>query len=190
MFISQIIKSILFPLKISRASRPSPASNLFSIGYIFFKAKSTIFLKVGESSITKTDFPDPKNTDIDPEVYPKGRIFSDDFELRWEKRNGGYSCVLAVTTDCKWKPENLSHYFFETNEIANEFSRGSGGVIEDYSVFLRLEKDPSLGRSLKYKCIQNGSTKGKLNPVLHLKRYRDARGQLIFWRYCKMEWKV
>ena len=141
-------------------------------------------------SLTKTDFPDPKNTDIDPEVYPKGRIFSDDFELRWEKRNGGYSCVLAVTTDCKWKPENLSDYFFETNEIANEFSRGSGGVIEDYSVFLRLEKDPSLGRSLKYECIQNGSTKGKLNPVLHLKRYRDARGQLIFWRYCKMEWKV
>ncbi len=140
-------------------------------------------------SLTKTDFPDPKVTEIDPKEYPKGRIFSEAFELRWEMRDAGYSCVLAIVREPEWIPESLTDYFFPTDVISKEFQRGQGGKVEDYEVYLRPENDPNLGRTLKYECIKDRPSVENPNPILHLKRYRDANGRLIFWRYCKMGWE-
>ncbi len=142
-------------------------------------------------SLIRTDFPDPKTTDIEPDDYPKGRVFCKDFELRWEKMDSddSFRTVLVKTTGFDWEGEQLPDDFKESDTLAVEFSCGSGGAVDDYTVYLRPEKDTSLGRSLNYACIKDRPNKRNPNAKLHIRRYRDAWGRLIFWRYCKMEWE-
>lgn len=169
---------------------PDDASTLKkAIAYCAAKAVFAIL-----ESLTQTDFPDPKTVDIDPMAYPKGRVFCDEFELRWEKMEGTerFRTALATQNKITNDDKSLSSYFVEneaSKRVRAEFQNGSGGTIEDYTIYLRPEKDTSLGRPLQYNCIKNRPNKRDPNAVLTIKRYRDARGRLIFWRYCKMEWE-
>lgn len=157
-----------------------------AIGFCAAKADFAIL-----ESLTRTDFPDPKTVDIDPEIYPRGRVFSESFELSWERSDGtnSFRSVLSRLTPLDKSDEGISEYFEKDTTIEREFSKGSGGTTDEYEVYLRPQKDASLGRSLDYACIKNAPHKRDANAKLKIKRYRDAWGRLIFWRYCTMRWE-
>ena len=120
-------------------------------------------------NITDIDFPAPNQQNIPVERWHKGRIFSECFELRWEKISGAYQTVFAGSDVIN--PSNA----FTASE---SFDRP-----EQPSVyFCWNETNPRLGRTLDYRCVPAG----KGDVQLSVCEYRDDRGRLVFWRYTNL----
>ena len=141
-------------------------------------------------SLTKTDFFDPKAKEIDPLVYPKGRIFNESFELRWEKMDAGdgYRTTLASEPGSAGREDDVAEYFNKDETVEKEYSNGFCDEPDNHAIYLRPENDPTLGRTLRYDCIKARPAMDNPNALLEIKRYHDAHGRLIFWRYRKMRW--
>jgi len=116
------------------------------------------------------DFPPPQTEPIDVREWPKGRIFDEPFELRWEQIGHEYRTVVAGGEGLPAARSGLNEQDLQL------------GVDESPSYYCWNEKDPRLGRTLNYRCVQ-----GKGDVKLTVREYRDDHGRLVFWRYVKME---
>ena len=120
-------------------------------------------------SLTGIDFPPPHGEPIDVTEWPKGRIFCEAFELRWERKDGGYRTVFASVGD-QMPPEGLveSDLQLQRPDEAMEY-------------YCWNERNPRLGRTLDYRCVPGiGAVK------LAVLEYRDDHGRSVFWRYTVM----
>ena len=122
-------------------------------------------------SLTEIDFPPPHQEPIDVTERPKGRIFCEAFELRWERAGGGYRTIFAGENGQE-PPDGLAEQALEVH---------SKNPVEYYCW---NERNPRLGRTLDYRCIP-----GKGDVKLVMLEYRDDHGRLVFWRYTKMRWE-
>ena len=120
-------------------------------------------------NLTEIDFPPPQAEAIDISRWRKGRIFSPDFELRWERFEEGYRTILVTTNEQPPLPE-LSD---------SGLKLPSPEKIEYYCW---RENDSRLGRTLDYRCVPG---RGEVKLFVH--EYRDDHGRLIFWRYVDMK---
>ncbi len=120
--------------------------------------------------IDAIDFPLPQCEPVDVQQWPKGRIFDEPFELRWEKDGGRYRVIATGEGDFPSLPGHL-----------NELEQLSGRD-EPCSYYCWKETDPRLGRTLSYRCVP-----GEGNVRLIVREYRDDHGRLTFWRYLRME---
>ena len=120
-------------------------------------------------SLTEIDFPLPATDPIDLNRWPKGRIFSPAFELRWEQVEAEYRVVLAATE----KQSLIS------NLSPSNIDRASS---KEVTYYCWREQDSRLGRTLDYRCVPG---QGKVKLVV--REYRNDHGGLIFWRYVEMK---
>jgi len=124
--------------------------------------------------IDDLQFPRPTEA-ISVNNWPKGRIFQEAFELRWEKLEEKFRVV------------------FSSSELASqEKLPGLDGIKDQVprcskttaTYYLWDETNTRLGHKLGYQCVTKTE---KQNVLLQVREYRDARGRLKFWRYLKME---
>jgi hypothetical protein len=120
-------------------------------------------------SLTEIDFPPPAREPIDVTQWPKGRIFCQAFELRWEQVGGVYRTVFAGD-EGQEPPDGLVEQTLEAY---------SSDSIEYYCW---NETNPRLSRTLDYRCVP-----GKEDVKLVVREYRDDHGRLVFWRYMKLK---
>jgi len=120
--------------------------------------------------IDAIDFPPPQTEPINVGEWPKGRIFDEPFELRWEQAGQEYRVVVAGEGD-------LSAAISGLNEPELQL-----GVDELSSYYCWNETNPRLGRTLNYRCVP-----GRGDVKLTVREYRDDHGRLVFWRYFTME---
>lgn len=120
-------------------------------------------------SLTEIDFPPPDRESIDVALWPKGRVFCQAFELRWEQVNSVYRTVFAGEAD--QKPS--------TGLVEQTLEAYSSDSMEYYCW---NETNPRLGRTLDYSCVP-----GQGNVKLLVREYRDNHGRLVFWRYIEMK---
>lgn len=125
--------------------------------------------------IDELQFPKPETEPIPVSKWPKGRIFTEAFELRWEKLGENYRAVFSSEKIAEEKLPGLS-------EMKGKIS-GCSKTTPAY--FLWDETNTRLGYRLEYRCVTK--TKEKQNVLLRVREYRDARGCLKFWRYLTME---
>ena len=120
-------------------------------------------------SLTEIDFPPPHQEPIDVKAWPKGRVFCEAFELRWEQVGDDYQTIFAGEDG--WEPPGgLAAQALEV------YSKDS----TEY--YCWNERNPCLGRTLGYRCVP-----GNGNVKLAVLEYRDDHGRLIFWRYTEMK---
>lgn len=119
-------------------------------------------------NLTEIDFPPPKRESIAVTRWPKGRIFCQAFELRWEQVDGVYRAIF-VGEEGQEPPTGLTEEILEVHSF------------EDVQYCCWDENNPRLGRTLDYRCVP-----AKGNVKLVVREYRDKHGQLIFWRYIEM----
>lgn len=120
-------------------------------------------------SLTEIDFPPPHQEPIDVKAWPKGRVFCEAFELRWEQVGDGYQTIFAGEDG--WEPsDGLAAQALEV------YSKDSIGY------YCWNERNPRLGRTLGYRCVP-----GNGNVKLAVLECRDDHGRLIFWRYTEMK---
>ncbi|KAA0221424.1 hypothetical protein EDS67_28445 [candidate division KSB1 bacterium] len=146
-------------------------------------------------SLTDISFPAPQAGEIKLTEWERGRLFAEAFELRWEKTGEKFRCVLAAEKeDWKWPQADfeLKKSFTSADHFLQDYFADAGR--EEYSVYLWPETDSRLGRQLHYACLD--ATRPKTSPnekspnaKLQIKRYFDAHGRLIFWRYKSMRWE-
>mgnify|MGYP007059402240 CR=1 FL=1 len=139
-------------------------------------------------SLTETRFPKAAAAKIDPEQYPKGRLFAPTFEFRWETGEQGTVSVLATERKNGW-PNALTELFVPDTSVEQAYQNGYCDTEKDYSVFLRPENDATLGRTLRYEQLSATGRKNGKNAKLEIKRYFSATGRLLFWRYRNMRWE-
>ena len=120
--------------------------------------------------IDAIDFPPPQDESIKVAEWPKGRLFEEAFELRWEQIGQGYRVILAGN-------KNIS-------SLANGLSEQHLPPVTDemQAYYCWNERDARLGRTLNYRCVPE-----KGNVKLSVREFRDDHGRLVFWRYVKME---
>lgn len=120
--------------------------------------------------IDDIDFPPPQNEPIDVAEWPKGRIFDEPFELRWEEVGSDYRVILASADALS----GLDHGLAEQNlpSVTDELQ----------AYYCWNEKNARLGRTLDYRCVP-----GSGNVKLFVREFRDDHGRLVFWRYVRME---
>jgi len=116
------------------------------------------------------DFPPPRDEPINVADWPKGRLFNEAFELRWEQIEQEYRVVLSGNGDLSALAAGL---------IEQHLPPGADEV-QDY--YCWNERDARLGRTLNYRCVP-----GKGDVKLLVREFRDEHGRLVFWRYVKME---
>ena len=121
--------------------------------------------------IDAIDFPPPQNEPIDVAGWPKGRIFDEPFELRWEQVGSHYRVILAGTGDFPVPADGLSEQTLPS-------------VTEALPAYYYCwdETNPRLGRTLNYRCVP-----GQGDVKLFVREFRDDHGRLVFWRYVRME---
>lgn len=145
-------------------------------------------------SLTDISFPVPQAGEIELAEWNRGRLFAEAFELRWEKSGAGYRCSLAVEENWQWPQAgfDLKKSFAPADHFLQDYFANADR--EEYSVYLWPETDSRLGRQLHYACLD--ATRPKTSPnekspnaKLQIKRYFDAHGRLIFWRYKSMRWE-
>jgi len=124
--------------------------------------------------IDDMQFPKP-STAISVNDWPKGRIFQEAFELRWEKLEEKFRIVFSSSEPV---PEGKLPGL---EEIKNRIP-GCSETTAAY--YLWDETNTRLGHKLNYECVVKAE---KQNVLLRVREYRDARGRLKFWRYLKME---
>jgi len=120
--------------------------------------------------IDAIDFPPPQDEPIHAADWPKGRLFDETFELRWEQIGQEYRVVLSGNGDLSALAAGL---------IEQHLPPGTDEV-QDY--YCWNETDARLGRTLNYRCVPE-----KGNVKLSVREFRDDHGRLVFWRYVKME---
>lgn len=135
--------------------------------------------------LTDIQFPEPANWTVDLKQWPKGRLFSSNFELRWEKLSDGYKAVFVKEKGFTI-PERVAVYFTHLVSELREIFRER----QDTSLYLWPEKEPRLGRRLQYQCLYGNRAANKQNILLYVSQYYDDHGRLIFWRYKRMEWST
>lgn len=116
------------------------------------------------------DFPPPQSETIPVAEWPKGRLFDEAFELRWEQMGQAYRVLLCGNGDLSTLADGLSE------------QRLQPGRDEVQTYYCWKEMDARLGRMLNYRCVP-----GKGNVKLFIREFRDDHGRLVFWRYLKME---
>jgi hypothetical protein len=120
--------------------------------------------------IDAIDFPPPQSESIPVAEWPKGRLFDEAFELRWEQLGQGYRVILAGN-------EGISSL---ANGLSEQHLLPSADKVQTY--YCWNETDARLGRTLNYRCVP-----GKGDVKLSVREFRDEHGRLVFWRYVKME---
>jgi hypothetical protein len=120
--------------------------------------------------IDAIDFPPPQDESIKVAEWPKGRLFEEAFELRWEQIGQEYRVVLSGNGDLSALAAVL---------IEQHLPPGADEV-KDY--YCWNETDARLGRTLNYRCVP-----GKGDVKLLVREFRDEHGRLVFWRYVNME---
>ncbi len=116
------------------------------------------------------DFPPPQSEPISVEEWPKGRLFDESFELRWEQDRSAYRVILAGTGTLSAPADGLREQSLPS-------------VTDDLLPYYCWdEKDARLGRTLDYRCVPGQGT-----VKLFVREFRDNHGRLIFWRYVRME---
>jgi hypothetical protein len=115
------------------------------------------------------DFPPPQAEPIQIIEWPKGRLFDEAFELRWEEIGQEYRVILSGNGDLSALAAGLS-----------EQPLPSGP--DEVAYHCWKERDTRLGRTLDYRCVP-----GKGDVKLSVREFRDDYGRLVFWRYVKME---
>ncbi len=124
-------------------------------------------------SITEIDFPPPNQERIDVTIWPKGRIFSQAFELRWELVDEDYHAIFAGKNEVK-SPNGLTKIDdLQLNPPENQ------------EYYCWDECNPRLSRTLDYRCVPAAG-----NVKLTVLEYRDDHGCLVFWRYAGMRREV
>jgi hypothetical protein len=116
------------------------------------------------------DFPPPQDESIQVAEWPKGQLFDETFELRWEQIGQGYRVILAGN-------ENISSL---ANGLSEQHLLPVADEVQAY--YCWNETDTRLGRTLNYRCVP-----GKGDVKLFVREFRDDHGRLVFWRYVKME---
>jgi hypothetical protein len=116
------------------------------------------------------DFPSPQKESISVAEWPKGRLFDEAFELRWEQIEQEYQVILSGSGDLSALADGLSEQ--PLTPFADEVR----------AYYCWKETDARLGRTLNYRCVP-----GKGDVKLSVREFRDERGRLVFWRYLKME---
>ncbi|RMG33207.1 MAG: hypothetical protein D6732_12370 [Methanobacteriota archaeon] len=135
--------------------------------------------------LTDVRFPIPVDWAVDLAQWPKGRLFSANFELRWEKISDGYQAVFVREKDFTI-PEQVARYFtHQVSELEQTFR-----LRQETSFYLWLEKEPRLGRRLYYQCLDSRRDDSRQNIKLIVHQYYDHHGRLIFWRYKSMELSI
>jgi len=119
--------------------------------------------------IDAIDFPPPQDEPIHVADWPKGRLFDEAFELRWEQIGQEYRVILSGNGDLSALAAGLSErpLLSDPDEVA---------------YYCWKEKDTHLGRTLDYRCVP-----GKGDVKLSVREFRDDHGRLVFWRHVKME---
>jgi hypothetical protein len=120
--------------------------------------------------IDAIDFPPPQSESIDVRDWPKGRIFDEAFELRWERFGQEYRVIVASEVDSSFRESRLNE---------QDLPPGAGELL---SYYCWNETNPRLGRTLDYRCVP-----GQGDVKLSVRECRDDYGRLAFWRYVKME---
>ncbi len=115
------------------------------------------------------DFPSPQKESISVAEWPKGRLFDEAFELRWEQIEQEYQVILSGSGDLSALADRLSE------QPLTPFA-------DEVPYYCWKETDARLGRTLNYRCVP-----GKGDVKLSVREFRDERGRLVFWRYLKME---
>lgn len=143
-------------------------------------------------SLTDISFPAPQAGEIKLTEWDRGRMFAEKFELRWEMIGLKFRCVLAAEKDWNHLQDEIKGSFTPADHFLKDYFADAGR--EEYSVYLWPETDSRLGRQLHYACLD--ATRPKTSPnekspnaKLQIKRYFDAHGRLIFWRYKSMRWE-
>ncbi len=135
--------------------------------------------------LTDIQFPEPAKWTVNLEQWPRGRLFSSNFELRWEKLSDGYQAVFVREKGFAI-PEQVARCFtHQISELRQTFRER-----QDTSLYLWSEKEPRLGRRLQYQCLKDSRNTNKPNILLRVTQYYDDHGRLIFWRYKQMEWSA
>lgn len=136
-------------------------------------------------NLTDIQFPSPAEWIVDLAQWPKGRLFSSNFELRWEKISDGYQAVFVREKDFTI-PEQVAAYFtHQVTELGQTFR-----LRRETSFYLWPEEEPRLGRRLYYQCLDSRRDDSRQNIKLIVRQYYDQHGRLIFWRYKSMEWST
>ncbi|HXK89814.1 MAG TPA: hypothetical protein PL027_07465 [Thermosynergistes sp.] len=120
--------------------------------------------------IDAIDFPLPQTEQITVADWPKGRLFDEAFELRWEQIGQEYRIILSGNGNLSTLAAGLSEQPLPA----------STDEVQDY--YCWNETDARLGRTLNYRCVPK-----KGNVKLSVAEFRDDHGRLVFWRYIKME---
>jgi hypothetical protein len=119
--------------------------------------------------IDAIDFPPPQSESIPVAEWPKGRLFDEAFELRWEQIGQEYRVILSGNGDLSALAAGLSEQPLPTGP-------------DEVAYYCWKERDTRLGRTLDYRCVP-----GQGNVKLLVREFRDDHGRLVFWRYVKME---
>ena len=144
-------------------------------------------------SLTDISFPTPQVEEIKLSDWDRGRMFAEKFELRWEKAGEEYRCSLATEKDWRWPQTDfdLQESFKPADHLLRDYLEDAER--EEYSVYLWPEIHSRLGRQLHYDCLDatrpKTAKKEAHSAKLQIKRYFDANGRLIFWRYKNMRWE-
>ncbi|MCR4407432.1 MAG: hypothetical protein NUW24_11010 [Anaerolineae bacterium] len=120
--------------------------------------------------IDAIDFPPLQKEPINVAEWPKGRLFDEAFELRWEQIGAAYRVILAGTGDSPAPADGLSEHPLPV--VTDELQ----------AYYCWEETNARLGRTLDYRCVP-----GQGNVKLFVREFRDDHGRLVFWRYVKME---
>lgn len=120
--------------------------------------------------IDAIDFPSPQEEPIHVANWPKGRLFDEPFELRWEQVGENYRVILGGTGDLPVPADGL-------NEQPLPLMTDK---LEAY--YCWEETNARLGRTLDYRCVP-----GRGDVKLLVREFRDDHGRLVFWRYFRME---
>ncbi len=110
----------------------------------------------------------PQSEPVDVSRWPKGRVFDDAFELRWEWFGQVYRVMLASASPA------ITISGLEEQELK---SRENSPV----EYYCWNETNKRLGRTLDYRCVP-----GQGDVKLAVREYHDDHGRLVFWRYSEM----
>jgi len=119
--------------------------------------------------IDAIDFPPPQEEPINVANWPKGRLFDEAFELRWEQIGQEYRVILSGNGNLSALAAGLSEQPLPTGP-------------DEVAYYCWKERDTRLGRTLNYRCVP-----GKGDVKLLVREFRNEHGRLVFWRYVKME---
>ncbi len=118
------------------------------------------------------DFPPPQAEPIQIDKWPKGRLFDEEFELRWEQIGQEYCVILSGKGNLLALAAGLSEQPLPPGTDNDK--------VQAY--YCWNERDARLGCTLAYRCVP-----GEGNVKLSVREFRDEHGRLVFWRYVKME---